>query len=231
MSEIETFLEEYNDLVIGDVKTSHYQIIHTNTEEPWGTISAPCEPQLMNEKVSNISSQLASGRQHIRIQAIGSDNAVRGQLGINVEGRSPNARQSGSELVTAAKATAMNVQTAETQLINMAARLEAADKRAQEAEERAGNMTGDVFKMGDLVNRMLMEKESAILDREEREERMRNMQQITATLTPILGQAIVIGSKFLEHKIKVWESNWEKESQEKINKNKEKENGSPESPS
>lgn len=224
MSEIENFLNEYNELVIAEVETSHYQFIHTNTEENWGTIKAPASPEQVNDKISNIFSQLATGKQSIRIQAIGTDGGIRGQYGYSSEGRSPSARQSGSEMVQHAKALAMNIQTADNQLVNMAARLEAADKRAQEAEERAGSMTADVFKMGDMVNKMLMDKESSMLDREERESRMRNMTQIAETLTPILGQAIVAASKYFEYKMKVWDANWSAEADSKIKVNKEQEN-------
>lgn len=208
MSDIEEFLEEYNALVIGDEETTKYQIIHTGTEEPWGTFPAPADLDKVLAAVSRVGSQLATGNHSIRIQAIGRDGGIRGQLGLSVEGKSAAARSSGNEMVQHAKALRMNIETADTQLANMSARLQAADQRAREAEDRAGNMAGDVYKMGDLVNKMLMDKESAIIDRDERESRMQNMAKITETLVPVLGQGFMIFSKYMEHKVRGWEAEW-----------------------
>lgn len=208
MDEIEPFLEKFNNLVIGDETTREFQIIHVGTAEPWNTFPAPADVDEIKAAISNIGRSLATGQQVLRLQAVGSGGSLRGQISIEIEGRSPAARQSGNEMINHAKATAMNVETADRQLSAMSARLQAADMRAQEAEERAGRMTGDVWKMAELANKMLMDKESAILDREEREARIQNMAKITETLVPILGQALVLGSKYMEYKVQVWEAKW-----------------------
>lgn len=208
MSEIEDFLEQYNNLVIGDEITTHYQLVHTGTEEPWDTFAAPADSDQVQAAISRTSSQLATGNHSIRLQAIKSGGGIRAQIGLAVEGRSPAARQSGNEMVSHAKALRMNIETADVQLQNMTARLQAADQRAREAEDRAGSMAGDVFKMGDLVNKMLMDKESAMLDRDERESRMQNMSKIAEVLVPILGQGVIVASKYFEYKMQEWDAKW-----------------------
>lgn len=208
MSELEDFLEHNNGLIIGDDVTSHYQIIHSGTDEAWGTFPAPADESSINGAVSRMASDLATGKHSLRIQAFAKSGQLRGQIAMAVEGRSVAARQSGNEMISHAKALRMNVETADNQLANMTMRLQAAEQAARDAEERARSTVSDVYKMGDLVNKMLMEKENQILDRDERMARMQNMAAITQTLTPILGQAIVIASKYFEIKVSEWETKW-----------------------
>jgi hypothetical protein len=215
MSELADFLERNNGLVIGDDITSHYQIIHSGTEEPWGTFPAPAHEDDLNSAISRVAVDLATGKHSLRIQAFSAKGILRAQIGMAVEGRSVAARQSGNEMISQAKALSMNVNTAATQLESMTMRLQAAEQAAADAEERARNTVSDVYKMGSLVNQMLTEKENQILDRDERMARMQNMAAITQTLTPILGQAIVIGSKFIEYKVKAWEKQWAAEAEAK----------------
>lgn len=208
MTALDQFLEEYNNLVLVDEPTSHFSLIHLGTDDVWRTFKAPVEEETINAAISDVTRELATGNQILKLQAYGASGGIRGTFSIKVEGRSSAARTSGNEQISHAKAVRMNIETADMQLANMQSRLEIANQAAKEAEDRATSCVKDVWGMADMVNRMLNEKEAANLDREEREARMKNMAAMVETLTPILGQAIVIGSKYIETKVKIWEMQW-----------------------
>jgi len=203
MGQLEDFVEEYNKLVINDEKTAYFQLVNAGTDETWHTFPNPADASRIQAAISNMGNELPTGRHSIRVQAVSEGSgAIRGQVAQAIEGRSAAAKQAGNEQVQHAKALQMNIDTADKQMASMAARLQAAQERAQEAEERAGTMVGEVYKMGDMVNGFIMERESAQLDREERESRMRSMNAIAEVMAPILGQAVTIGSMFAEIWIK-----------------------------
>jgi hypothetical protein len=203
MSAIEEFVEEYNALVIDGEKTAFFQVVHAGTEEVWHTFPNPADPQKIQSSISNIGIELPTGRHSIRVQAISeSSKAIRGQIAQSIEGRSAAAKSSMNDAINMAKATQMNIQTADTQLVNMSARLQAADERAREAEGRAGDMISEVYKMGDMVNKFIMERESSVVDREERDSRNKSFMMIAETMAPIVGQAVQVGSMFMEMWIK-----------------------------
>ena len=203
MSDLEKFVSDYSVLVIDEEATGFFQVIHTGTDEIWHTFPATVNHNVIQGAINNMAMELPTGRHSVRVQAISeSSKQIRGQIAQALEGRSAAAKSSMNDAITLAKATAMNIQTADTQLGNMSARLQAADERAREAEARAGEMISEVYKMGDMVNSFIQEKESAVLDREEREARNKSFMMIFETMTPILGQAITIGSQFLEIWIK-----------------------------
>lgn len=218
MSQVEEFLNEYRGLVIGDEGTAKFQFVNLGDNEVCATYPIDVTAEKVDGDLSRITSGLATGRQVLRLQAISTAGTVVASIHINVEGRSQHARQAGSEQISHAKALAMNVDTANSQLANMTSRLGAADERAREAEERAGTLISDMYKMGDMVNRMIMDKESAELDRQEREARIQSMQQIANVMVPLLGEALVIGSKFVEHKVKIWEAQWKADAEKAASK-------------
>lgn len=216
MHNIEEFLEEYNNLVIGDESTAYFRLTLAATEEPWGTFLAPVDdPQRLVTAVSNLGHDLPTGQHSIKLQAISSkSDTIRGQIAFVVEGRSAAAKHAAKEQIELAKATAMHVDTMNVQLKGMSIRLQESQERCRKAEERAGDSISDVYKMGDLVNGMILKQKVADFDVEERQQRMENMAEIAKTMAPILGQAVIIASAILEIKVKTWTKNAEREAEE-----------------
>lgn len=213
MPGIAEFIENYTALVIDGEAVGFFQIIHMGSQEVWATIPNVKDADTVREvedSLASIGPTLPTGKHTLIVQAISSTSkAVRGQYSHDVHGTSAAAKSSGQEQVSHAKALAMNIETASNQLNSMTVRLEAADERARSAEERAGNQLMDGYKMADMVHNMLLEKERASLDDSERLARMASMKMIGESLAPILGQAIMIGSKFVEIKMGSWEKKWE----------------------
>lgn len=202
MSQIEDFINSYNTLVIDDETISYFQLVHAASDEIWHTFPCPADSILVQTAVSNMASELSTGSHTIKIQAISVGKQIRGQCVQSVTGRSSAAKSSAADAIQHAKALAMNIDTADRQLVHMSQRLEEANERARQAEERSGMMVSEVYKMGDLVHKFVLDKESVILDREERESRNKAFMTIAETLAPILGQALMIGGSFMEVWIK-----------------------------
>lgn len=212
MSHVNTFLEHHNPLVIGDEATGYYQLVLVSTDDVWETIPSPAKEEDVNAALSNIGLGLPTGRHSVRLQAISEkSSSVRGQLMLTIEGRSVAARKSNEDSISHAKALSMNIATAEQQLATMGARLQESEERARQAEERAGMMILDQYKMADMVHRLIREKEDLQYGDAERQARIESFKMIAETLTPILGQAVIIASKWFEVKMAEWEKEWSKQ--------------------
>lgn len=215
MSHVNTFLEHHNPLVIGDEATGHYQLVLVATDDVWETLPSPAKEEDVNAALSNIGLGLPTGRHSVRLQAISEKSAsIRGQLMLTIEGRSVAARKSNEDSISHAKALSMNIATAEQQLATMGARLQESEERARQAEERAGMMILDQYKMADMVHRLIREKEDLQYGDAERQARIESFKMIAETLTPILGQAVIIASKWFEVKMAEWEKEWSKQKAE-----------------
>lgn len=201
MSQLEEFINNYNVLVIDGETTSYYQLIHSGSDEIWHTFPCPADPIVVQTAVSNMAAELATGSHSIKVQAL-AGSKLRGQCAQAVQGRSAAAKSSAADAISHAKALSMNIETADKQLIHMSQRLEEANERARQAEERSGMMVSEVYKMGDLVHKFVLDKEEAVLNREERESRNKSFMTIAETIAPIVGQALQIGGVFMEVWIK-----------------------------
>lgn len=196
------FLEKYNNLVVGDENVGYYQLINSTNDEIWGTFPNPGQESEIMSAISELAIQLASGTYALRLQAIGAKSrTILAQFSSTVEGRNNVAKKVAQEHVSHAKALAMNVHTAEQQLNSMTVRMQAADQRAHEAEERAGNLVEHVYKLGDIVNNILYDQEERRMAREESEARIAIYKDVASTLMPILAPLVVIASKWVEKKI------------------------------
>lgn len=193
-NELEQFIEEYNVLVIDEEGTAYFQLIHSGTEEVWRTFPVPAEPSKIEAEVANMSTQLATGNHGVRVQAISErTKQVRGQVGLSVTGRSAAAKASTQDAMQSAKAMQLHVEIMERQVTSSNARVEEAFERQRLAEQRAGESTLQVFEMMDMVNKFLMEKESAKLDASDREARNQAFITIAGAVAGPLSKAVEMG--------------------------------------
>lgn len=199
---LEEFIEYYNKIVIDGESVSHYQLAIVSTEEIIRVFANPADFADVRTTIDSAAADMPTGSHTIKLVAISTDKQPIGRWSQTLSGRSQAAKVSAQEQISHAKALSMNIDTADRQLVNMSARLEEANERARIAEDRAGGMIQEVYKMGDLVNKFIVEKESEHLDREEREARNAAILSIAGTIAPILQVLMTEGSNLLEMWIK-----------------------------
>lgn len=197
-----SFIEKYNSLVIADEGISHYQLINTFSDEVMLTFPCPADEAEIMGAISDKANELATGTYVLKLVAFGEKTrTVLGSFNSTVQGRNSDAKRVAQEHVTHAKAIAMNVSTAEGQLNSMMVRMQAADQRAHEAEERAGSLVEHVYKLGDIVNTVMYDQDERRMQREESEARIAIYKDIAGALMPLLGPLVVIASKWVENKV------------------------------
>lgn len=193
------WIEHQNALVLGDEKTSHY-ILASATEEIFDTFEAPADAGVMRERITSLVDQLPNGRHLVNVISVSDRGTHRGKVGFALEGRSAAAKSSSREAEGHAKAMRLQVDTMESQLSNMQARLDAAGTRAYDAEERAGSLLADNFKMLSMANQILLEKERNGVSMIEAQARAESFKAIATQVGPILLQAGVEAYEYFKTK-------------------------------
>lgn len=211
MANVKDFVEEYNKLVIEGTATTYFQIVLMSSDDVWNTFIAPADPEKVEAALANVSTDLPTGKHTLQVQAMGDGNIVRARMSQNVEGRSAAARQANNDVIAHAKAVSLNIETAEIQMRHSNARSQVANERAETSERHVASLVADGFKMQEICHKMIIEKESAAFDEDERAARMHNMKAIAETFVPMLGPVVKLGMKWLEYRTRDMEERWAEE--------------------
>lgn len=208
MSDVSEFLEHHDKLVIKDVVTSHYQLMNIGTDEMWGTFAAPAleSLDLIESAIGDVPHQLPTGKHHLRLQAVGADGAIRGQIGFSVDGRSAHVKSAMTDHMALQKAVRMNVETSETQLSTMSIRQQQAEERALTAERRMAENASAVMEMQGLVSKMLNDQEKHDLEVYERRARADALKEFALMFKPAVPMLMNFGISYMNHKQKDWQA-------------------------
>lgn len=222
MSEISDFLERYDQLVVGTVRASYYQLIQEGNERVHGTFPVPALPdaQAIEQTAAALPDTLPTGQHRLNITAFGTNGNVLGSVGWVTAGRSQSARQAINDAQSLAKAMQMHVDTAQSQMQQSDAARQAAEERAIKAEGKIAEMMGEQIKMVDMVHTMMLSAERAALDKGEHEMRMKVLQMVGEGLLPLVNKFAEVGAEGFDHKVNMWRHEWrqkEAEAREKSN--------------
>lgn len=135
-------------LVCDGIKASHIRLEGPD-ETTWATWSCETEnlPDVIAQALIDFSEEVSKGSHGARLIACTSNGKQLGMLPQTITGNAAKTHSRAQEAVTNARATAMNVSTAQSQLDSMA-------RRAEAAEERSFQMMTHFFRMTEVVTNM-----------------------------------------------------------------------------
>lgn len=202
------FLDKYGSEVFGDKATAYYQLIHSGSEEVWHTFQPSAKADEVSNVISNVSTELISGKHVLKLVAFASDKTILGQYSSAVQGSNKAAQVAQSDFISNSRAISVHVDTMDKQLRLSTAAREEAEERARKAEERAGAMVSATYEIADALQKLMWNQEEQRAIREESQARVAAIKEIAQVAAPIMGTAVMILGKFLEHKVNKWEKAW-----------------------
>ncbi len=161
-------------------------------EKVWGTWPVSLEKleDVVEQAFIAIGEELPTGRHQARLYSVDGKGEQLSVLPKMLTGRSQQARSAASEHTTHAKALAMNVATAESQLATMA-------NRAERAETRAVELSEGIFKLIETVTRMQTEASDDEIKRQESLARCRAIEQIGGQVAQNIGPLLALATEAL----------------------------------
>lgn len=208
---LEGFLERYNAFTSGEDKCVSYQLVHEGTGEVWQTLIAPLDKESVDAVIRELGHNFPSGKGVFRLQALADSKAILGQHAIAFHGSNNSSpRALAAEANLHARAMAANVAVTEQQLGTMQSLLDTVSTRALKAEEDRTEITLEMYKLLDTVQRLVSDKESRELENAKAEAEIEAMKTIAAQFAPVLSPIIMLLSKFVEKKLADFEENLNK---------------------
>lgn len=153
----------------------------------WGTWprETPELAKRVSDTIATLAAELPTGRHTLKLIAIGKNNEAIAAVPHTVQGMSSAAKAAMSDQLTAAKATAMNVATAEQQLAAMSARAERAERALGEWQEKYTDAMLGTFQMADHMQSLLLNVQQQTHQADLDMERLALMRETLSSAKPI----------------------------------------------
>lgn len=157
----------------------------------WGTWprETPELAKRVSDTIATLAAELPTGRHTLKLIAIGKNNEAIAAVPHTVQGMSSAAKVAQSDQLTAAKATAMNVATAEQQLAAMSVRCEKAERLAADWQEKYTDAVLATFQMADHMQGLLMTVQQQTQKHELDLERTQLLRETLTSAKPIFDVA------------------------------------------
>lgn len=191
MTTVEKWIEDQLTLTVGEGDGVQKMVALLRLEAadgtPWGTWprETPEVAKRVLDTIATLAQELPTGRHTLRLVAVGPRGEAVAALPHTVQGTSSSAKAAMSDQLTAAKATAMNVATAEQQLAAMSARAERAERALGEWQEKYTDAMLGTFQMADHMQSLLLNVQQQTHQADLDMERLALMRETLSSAKPI----------------------------------------------